>query len=306
MSGMAGAAGAAAATMAQAAQTVHASTPSSGAGTPLMTLATYLLYAECALIILLSVPLYVPYRRQVLEWIHYSPRLWTLRVVIGCVHAFVAILLADTYLRLNRTTLQIEAIQASHAQAMAAPTMAAAGMGGMGANPAAALAGQAAQGIHSAVDSSGHIANLNDLFSARFRGQRDFYVLAFTLFCSTVLFQLHLLLIKMDKFRAQRDELIEKARLANLPPPSTTTTSTRTTTKSSAPSVAEQISASVKNASHAISGQVDAMLHPGAHTANATVVAPRVAPAESPADVVSPPAPAAVVQQRAVYTVKQD
>ncbi|KAJ3140263.1 hypothetical protein HDU90_008490 [Geranomyces variabilis] len=296
MSGMAGAAGAAAATMAQAAQTVHASTPSSGAGTPLMTLATYLLYAECALIILLSVPLYVPYRRQVLEWIHYSPRLWTLRVVIGCVHAFVAILLADTYLRLNRTTLQIEAIQASHAQAMAAPAMAAAGMGGMGANPA--LAGQAAQGIHSAVDSSGHIANLNDLFSARFRGQRDFYVLAFTLFCSTVLFQLHLLLIKMDKFRTQRDELLEKARLANSPPSSATLT-----TKSASPSVAEQISASVKNASQAISGQVDAMLHPGAHTANATVIAPRVAPAESPADV---PAPAAVVQQRAVYTVKQD
>ncbi|KAJ3159002.1 hypothetical protein HDU86_002171 [Geranomyces michiganensis] len=292
-------AGAAAATMAQAAQTVHASTPSSGSGTPLMTLATYLLYAECALIILLSVPLYVPYRRQLLEWIHYSPRLWTVRVVIGCVHAFVAILLADTYLRLNRTTLQIEGIQASHAHAMAAPAMAAAAAANGGFPPQQQMPMvPPVPTAHSAVDSSGHMANLNDLFSARFRGQRDFYVLAFTLFCSTVLFQLHLLLIKMDKFRAERDALLakEQARLAPL------TKSPAAGAATTPSSVTEQISASVKNASNAISGQVDALLHPnGTTTRNNTAVVS--APTNTPAKSAEP---AAVVQQRVVYTTKQE
>ncbi|KAI9014734.1 hypothetical protein BC832DRAFT_537191 [Gaertneriomyces semiglobifer] len=190
---------AAAQNFAGATSAVHASTPTAGGGTPLMALASYLLYAECALILLLSVPVYVPYRRQLLEWIHYSPRLWTLRVVIFSINAFVLVLLGDTYLRLNRLTTQIENLQAAQTfQTM--PGV------GLARSAGAAIAQQAATAT-SHVDSSGSIANLNDLFSARFRGQRDFYILAFTLFCSTVLFQLHLILIKMDKFRQQRNEL---------------------------------------------------------------------------------------------------
>lgn len=166
-----------------------------------MALAANMMYAECALILLLSVPIYVPYRRQLMEWVHYSPRLWTLRVIIVCVHAFVAILLADTYLRLNRITLQIEGIQAAHAKAILHATNA-----GVAQGAGLPIGGAAAP----AVDASGNISNLNDLFSAKFRGQRDFYVLAFTLFCSTVLFNLHMVLIKSDKYRAQKNELKQK------------------------------------------------------------------------------------------------
>ncbi|KAI8918499.1 hypothetical protein PhCBS80983_g03588 [Powellomyces hirtus] len=260
----------AASTMAQAAQSIHASTPANGAGTPLMNLASYLLYSECALILLLSMPFYVPYRRQVLEWIHYSPRLWTVRVVIVCIHAFVAILLADTYLRLNRTTLQIEGIQAAHANALA---------GAAGAVPGAT------PGIANTVDASGHISNLNDLFSARFRGQRDFYVLAFTLFCSTVLFQLHMLLIKMDKFRSQRDDLKEK--LTSRRPGSATTKHA---------GVAETLTSSVKNATHMVADKVDSILHPHPNVPATVAKVGVVAPAESDN----------ITTQRVVYTTKQE
>ncbi|KAI9106086.1 B-cell receptor-associated protein 31-like-domain-containing protein [Phlyctochytrium arcticum] len=194
----------AASTFAGAASTVHAASPTSGTGTPLMNLASYLLYLECALILILSVPVYVPYRKQLMEFIHYSPSLWTFRVVIFCVNAFVAILLGDTYLRLNTVTRQIEAIQIAHTQAMTGS------VGAAGVNQAANTFATGGAPAGAAFDASAQMTSLNDLHSSRFRGQRDFYILAFTLFCSTVLFQLHLLLIKMDKFRLQRDELRTK------------------------------------------------------------------------------------------------
>ncbi|KAJ3024152.1 hypothetical protein HKX48_005552 [Thoreauomyces humboldtii] len=253
-----------------AASTPHASTPASGTGTPLMNLATYLLWAECAAILALSVPVYVPYRRQVMEWIQHSPRLWTLRVIVVCVHAFVAILLGDTYLRLNRTTLQIQSIQAAQAQNLA--------------GAAGGVPGQigAQGGFTAPTDATG------PLYSARFRAQRDLQILGFTLFCSVVLGQLYLLICKMDRFRNERDEL-----RARLNPESVETPSAG-------------IAASIRNATHAVTDKVDALLHhnaplvehqvPAVSTnARATLVTPVVAPAESDN----------VVQQRVVYAQQE-
>ncbi|TPX58767.1 hypothetical protein SpCBS45565_g07928 [Spizellomyces sp. 'palustris'] len=268
----------AAQSVADAAQTVHASTPTSGTGTPLMNLATYLLYIECALIILLSVPVYVPYRKQLMEWIHYSPSLWKVRVIIFCINAFVAVLLGDTYLRLNRVTHQIAAIQAAHAQAVT-------GFPSAGATMAKAAGSLAGASTGSPIDASSHIANLNDLYTARFRGQRDFYILAFTLFCSTVLYQLHMLLIKMDKFRLQRDELRSKisVRKGSASPSSKST------------GVVEGLSKSVKDASNKVVDKVDAILHLGAATAANGTAAIGAAPAEP-----------GVAQKRTVYVTKEE
>ncbi|KAI8821853.1 uncharacterized protein EV422DRAFT_527288 [Fimicolochytrium jonesii] len=291
--------GGAASNLHQAANTVHASTPAHGGGTPLMALASYMMYSEAALILLLSVPIYIPYRRQLMEWLHYSPSLWTFRVIIVCIHAFVGILLADTYLRLNRISLQIEGIQAAHAQVMT----------GGAAIPGATPGYPSAATMAPPIDASGNVSNLNDLFSAKFRGQRDFYVLAFTLFCSAVLLNLHMVLIKMDKFRAQRNDLKQKlnalrsfpASSANLiddgaPAPSVTETAANQANK-----VATGITSTVKNATNIVADKMDSLLH---HRASQPEIALGTAPVAQNIDAVA--APAESVVQRTTYVVPQE
>ncbi|KND02996.1 uncharacterized protein SPPG_02069 [Spizellomyces punctatus DAOM BR117] len=138
----------------------------------------------------------------------------------------------------------------------------------------------------SPIDASSHIANLNDLYTARFRGQRDFYILAFTLFCSTVLYQLHMLLIKMDKYRLQRNELRSKMS----PRKDSASSSSKTT------GVVEGLSKTVKEASSKVVDKVDAILHHGAATAaNGTSPAIGAAPAEP-----------GVAQKRTVFVTKEE
>lgn len=68
------AAATAAAQGASAASKVNASTPTTGTGTPLMIVVTYLLYVQCALIVLLALPYHVPYRKELMQYIHNSPK----------------------------------------------------------------------------------------------------------------------------------------------------------------------------------------------------------------------------------------
>ncbi|KAJ3050275.1 hypothetical protein HK097_008763 [Rhizophlyctis rosea] len=187
------AAATAAAQGASAASKVNASTPTTGTGTPLMIVVTYLLYVQCALIVLLALPYHVPYRKELMQYIHNSPKLWQIRVVFVCINATLGVLLADTFLRLDRTTAQITALQSQHLS---------------GINPGAAPA----------MDASSHVTSLSELFSSRFRGQRDFYVISFTLFTSTVLYQLHLLLIKLGRYRQERNELRTRLYPSKYPP----------------------------------------------------------------------------------------
>jgi len=254
-----------------AAGKVNASTPTTGTGTPLMLVVSYLLYTECALIILLSVPFHVPYRRELMLWLHNSPKLWQVRVVIVCVNAFLAVLLADTYLRLDKISAQITALQARH----------------LNPNPMGATMPGAAATTGQILDASSTTGNLNDLYSSRFRGQRDFYVISFTLFCSTVLYQLHLLLIKLGKYRQERNDLRQRL-FPNRYPQKNAAQQAADAVKHT---VQEGVQ-SVKNAGSAVAGAVDAVVHGKAAAAEgpragreevvvpAAVVAPVVVPTD--------------------------
>jgi len=268
---------------ATAAENINATTPTTGTGTPLMMVVSYILYAQCALIILLSLPYNVPYRKELLLWLRNSPSLWQVRVAYACVNAFLLVLLGDTYLRLDRVAAQISALQMQH---LAAHPMA-------GAAPVATSAHQTTGGLH-------------DLYSNRFRGQRDFYVIAFSLFTSTVLWQLTHVLIKLGRYADQRDELLkrvdpekynalnqptsdyvaEKAR-ANLDTVKAsvndTLVSAKTTAANSVESVRSTVGNSVQSAKATVGSSVDSVKSTLGNV-HATVVAPAVETVRSVVD----------------------
>jgi len=225
-----------------AASKINASTPTTGTGTPLMIVVSYLLYTECALILALSVPFHVPYRRELMLWLHNSPNLWQVRVVMVCVNAFLGVLLADTYLRLDKIAAQIAALQLQHLSSPGAPM------------------GQQVPG--NMMDASHTTGGLSELYSSRFRGQRDFYVISFTLFCSTVLYQLHILLIKLGRYRQERNDLRAKLYPGKYPQ--------QTLAQSAAESVRSTVQGgvqSVKDAGAAVADKIDSVVHGTAATA---------------------------------------
>ncbi|TPX62870.1 hypothetical protein PhCBS80983_g00091 [Powellomyces hirtus] len=134
--------------------------------TPLMQVITYLLIAEAAGIIFLSLPFQIKFRRTLAELLVTSPMLSTLRIVFLTICGFLSFLLVDNVLRLQRV----------HAR--------------------------------KPID----LFTAENLYSQRNRLQRDLFVLAFTLFCAIVLYQIQLLLLRMGRYRKQRNALADQVR----------------------------------------------------------------------------------------------
>lgn len=263
---------------ANAASKINASTPTTGTGTPLMILVTYLLYIECALIVLLALPYHVPYRRELMQVLHSSPRLWQLRVIFVCINVTLGVLLGDTYLRLDRTTAQITALQAQH------------------------LVGTPGAAAGAPMDASSHVTNLSELFSARFRGQRDFYVISFTLFCSTVLYQLHLLLIKLGRYRQERNDLRTRLYPSKYPAQQSAADVVKARVEEAAQTVVDAKNRSIQTVVDAKNKVVDTVtgaVHGKAASAEGPVV-DTTAPVVTPAVSVTP---VSVVETRKGYVV---
>ncbi|TPX57286.1 hypothetical protein SpCBS45565_g08243 [Spizellomyces sp. 'palustris'] len=138
----------------------------SNSGTPLMSLVTYLLFAEGAAIIFLSLPFQIKFRRTLVELLVTSPVLKTTRTVCVTICGFVAFLLLDTVRRLNR------------------------------------LYSRKPVDLYTA----------ENLYSQRNRVQRDFFILSFTLFCAVILYQLQMVLLRMGRYRKERNALEQQVR----------------------------------------------------------------------------------------------
>ncbi|KAJ3285107.1 hypothetical protein HK104_009643 [Borealophlyctis nickersoniae] len=269
---------------ADAATKVHAASPATGTGTPLMTAVTWILYLEGAMIIAMALPYHVPYRREVLEWIKFSPRLWQVRVIIVCVCGFLMVLLGDTYLRLNRVVNQINLLQYQAANSGVTG-------GAPGAVPGAAP-----------LDGTSHVTSTSELFAARFRGQRDFYVIGFALFCAQVLNQLMNLLIKLGKYRQERNEMRSKLYPSKYPPQQPSgIENVAQAVKEGVSSASQMVAAEVQD----IKAKVDGLVHGQAAVAEGPVapvqpvvesvtVRPVLTPVEPPAK---------VIEQRRGYAV---
>ncbi|KAJ3007555.1 hypothetical protein HKX48_009056 [Thoreauomyces humboldtii] len=137
-----------------------------GSSTPLMSLITYLLFAEATTIIFLSLPFQMKFRRTITEWFVTSPLLSTLRVVFVTLCVILSLIFGDNLLRLQRL----------HAR--------------------------------KPID----LLTAENLYGQRNRLQRDLFIIAGTLFCAVVLYQIQLLVLRMGKYRKQRNALDAQVR----------------------------------------------------------------------------------------------
>ncbi|KAI9017804.1 B-cell receptor-associated protein 31-like-domain-containing protein [Gaertneriomyces semiglobifer] len=135
-------------------------------GTPLMSLVTYLLFAEASAIVFLSLPFQIKYRRSIAEFLITSPILKTFRTITLTTFSFVLLLLVDNLRRLNRLYNR---------------------------RPVDLLTAE-------------------NLHGQRTRAQRDFFILSFTLFCAVVLYQLQMVLLRMGRYRKERNALAEQVK----------------------------------------------------------------------------------------------
>ncbi|KAJ3093101.1 hypothetical protein HK102_009534 [Quaeritorhiza haematococci] len=148
--------------------------------TPLMSVVVYVLAFNSLCILFLSLPFHIRYRRSLIEFLSTSSALQKVRTGFGIAHTFVAILFLDNLYRLY-------SISETLTGAIESATSGAAGTGGK-------------------LDHD----TLTDLFSRRFRSQRDFYILGFTLYTALVLYCLHLMVLRMGRYRKERDALKNK------------------------------------------------------------------------------------------------
>ncbi|RKP01371.1 hypothetical protein CXG81DRAFT_25920 [Caulochytrium protostelioides] len=165
-----------------------------------MTVVQYFLCTEAALVLLISVPINIPVRRRVLDFLRNNPRLKKLRWAYHSLNAFWLFLFVDAAIRLRSTDSKILALTGDYGDGNVAQSGAPmTGGAGAPAGTAAPMAAAAGGGFN--------VMALQNLNSQRYHLLSDLYVLAFTLFCSLVLWQLQLTMMRMGRYREERNAL---------------------------------------------------------------------------------------------------
>lgn len=133
--------------------------------TPFIGAISYLLIGHGLTITYLALP-YVPFRRHVIERLAHSTSkmLYRLRFVYIVLHIFIAMLFIDNLKRMNYLKFQVNKAYE---------------------------------------DTRTDNSTLSDFSKRLHKAQRDFYILAFTLFCAFITYLLHLLVLKMEHYRTE-------------------------------------------------------------------------------------------------------
>ena len=139
--------------------------------TPFIAIISYILVCQCLLIIYLAVPWRIPYRRTIIEKLTSSENkiLNKIRFCYGVLQVFIALLFASNIRDLKYCNEQVERVYKF-------PT-------------SQDIIAETTKRLH--------------------KTQRDFYILAFTLFCGLVVYLLHLVVLRSGRYRKERNALRE-------------------------------------------------------------------------------------------------
>jgi len=139
--------------------------------TPFIAIISYILVFQCLLILYLAVPWRVPFRRTLIEKLTSSNNglLNKIRFCYGILQVFIALLFADNIRNLKYLNEQVDRVYKF-------PT-------------SQEIIAETTKRLH--------------------KTQRDFYILAFTLYCGIVVYLLHLVVLRSGRYRKERNVLRE-------------------------------------------------------------------------------------------------
>ncbi|KAG4090531.1 hypothetical protein H8356DRAFT_1713101 [Neocallimastix lanati (nom. inval.)] len=139
--------------------------------TPFIAIISYILVFQCILILYMAVPWRVPFRRTIIEKFTTSNfgLLNKIRFAYGVLQVFIALLFCDNIRNLKNCNEQVDRAYKS--------------------STSQDVIAEATKRLH--------------------KTQRDFYILAFTLYCGIVVYLLHLVVLRSGRYRKERNGLRE-------------------------------------------------------------------------------------------------
>lgn len=139
--------------------------------TPFIAVISYILVFQCLLILYMAVPWRVPFRRTIIEKFTTSNYglLNKIRFCYGILQVFIALLFADNIRQLKYLNEQVDRVYKF-------PT-------------SQEVIAETTKRLH--------------------KTQRDFYILAFTIYCGIVVYLLHLVVLRSGRYRKERNALRE-------------------------------------------------------------------------------------------------